>query len=347
MQTDPFIKKLRITKIIRETKDACTFIVDPLDDWKPVYEPGQFITLVFHTRHGEKRRSYSISSSPSIDEPLSITVKKVENGEFSRLLVYHAKEGDVLYSSGIGGQFILPKNFVGKKQFFFIAAGSGITPCYSIIKTILKDTDKKVILIYSNRSEADTIFYDQLKRLQVQYAEQFTIRFLFSDILDVYSRRLSSWLLQHLLGLYLVSAEEALFYVCGPFDYMLTVEITLLGRVPRQNIFKENFSTLPRLIVPRPPDTDMHRVAIYIRNERFDLNVQYPQTILTTAKSQNIQLPYSCEAGRCSSCAATCITGKVWMAYNEVLTDDEIAKGRILVCQAFPIDGDVEITYPT
>jgi ring-1,2-phenylacetyl-CoA epoxidase subunit PaaE len=115
--------------------------------------------------------------------------------------------------------------------------------------------------------------------------------------------------------------------------------------VPRQNIFKENFSTLPRLVVPKPPDTDTHTVTIYIRNERFALNVQYPQTILATAKSQNIQLPYSCEAGRCSSCAATCTRGKVWMAYNEVLTDEEIAKGRILVCQGFPIEGDVEITY--
>ena len=346
MQTDPFIKKLRITKIIRETKDARTFVLEPLDDWQPVYEPGQFITLVFFTRHGEKRRSYSISSSPAVNEPLSVTIKKVENGEFSRLLVYQAKEGDILYSSGIGGQFILPKNFIIKEQFFFIAAGSGITPCYSIIKTLLHASNKKVVLIYSNKSETDTIYYDQLKRLQVQYAQQFTIRYLFSDILDIYHRRLSNWLLQQLLDRYLtVNAEKALFYTCGPFEYMRTVEITLLGRVPRQNIFKENFSHLPRLIIPRPPDTEMHRVTIYIQQAVYNLNVQYPQTILLTAKSQNIQLPYSCEAGRCSSCAATCTSGKVWMAYNEVLTDDEIAAGRVLVCQAFPIEGDVEIVY--
>jgi ferredoxin-NADP reductase len=130
MQTDPFIKRLRIIKIIHETKDTRTFTLEPLDDWKPAYEPGQFITFVFYTRHGEKRRSYSISSSPALAEPLSVTIKKIENGEFSRFLVYHAKEGAIMYSSGIGGHFILPQNINNKEQYFFIAAGSGITPCY-------------------------------------------------------------------------------------------------------------------------------------------------------------------------------------------------------------------------
>ena len=346
MQTDSFIKKLRVSKIIRETKDARTFILEPLENWVPVYEPGQFITLVFYTKHGEKRRSYSISSSPVLDEPLAITIKKVDNGEFSRLLVYHAKEGDILYSSGIGGHFILPPYINNKEQVFFIAAGSGITPCYSLIKTLLFSTIKKIVLVYSNRTEADTLFYHNLKLLQEQYATRFIIRFLFSNILDVYHSRLSHWLLKQLLDQYLIVDEnKALFYLCGPFDYMLTAEITLLGRIPKKNILKENFSTLPRVVIPKPPDTDAHRVTIQFMGEVYKLSVQYPQTILATAKSHNIELPYSCEAGRCASCVATCISGKIWMAYNEVLTDEEIEKGRVLICQAFPIDGDVAIKY--
>ncbi|MEO6723423.1 MAG: iron-sulfur cluster-binding domain-containing protein [Ferruginibacter sp.] len=345
-QTDPFIKRLRITKVIHETKDARTFILEPLDDWQPVYEAGQFITFVFYTRHGEKRRSYSISSSPALGEPLAVTIKKIDNGEFSRFLVYHGKEGTIMYSSGIGGHFILPQKIDNKKQYFFIAAGSGITPCYSIIKTLLGTSSEKIVLIYSNRTEADALFYDDLKLLREQHQERFTIRFLFSSILNVYHSRLSNWLLRQLLDQYLIVDEkEALFYICGPFDYMLMVEITLLNRVPRQNIFKENFSSLPRLITPRPPDTDAHKVTIHFGNQSYQLTVQYPQTILATAKANNIQLPYSCEAGRCSSCVATCTSGKIWMAYNEVLTDDEIEKGRALVCQGFPVGGDVEIRY--
>lgn len=333
-------------RIIRETENARTYVLEPLDGWQPVYAPGQFITFVFHTRHGEKRRSYSLSSSPALQEPLSVTIKKVDNGEFSRLLVYHAKEGDLLYSSGTGGHFVLPADMRSTEQFFFMAAGSGITPCYSMIKTLLATTHRKVVLIYSNKREGDVLFHAQLKELLERYADRFTIRFLFSDILDIYHSRLSNWLLQQLLEEFLsVEEKRALFYICGPFDYMRTVEITLLSRVPKENILKEHFSTLPRLLSPQPPDTDPHGVTIHFRGEVYQLAVQYPQTILAAAKTHHIQLPYSCEAGRCASCVANCTKGKVWMAYNEVLTDEEIKKGRVLVCQAFPVGGDVEIKY--
>ncbi|MCW3083956.1 MAG: hypothetical protein JWP12_1322 [Bacteroidetes bacterium] len=347
MNENPLIKKVKISQIISETRDAKTFVLAPPDDWQPQYKPGQFLTLVFYTEHGEKRRSYSISSSPALNEPLSITVKKVDNGEFSRLLNYTAKVGDILYTSGISGMFQLPENINTATQYFFIAAGSGITPCYSQIKTILATATSKVILIYSNKSEADTIYYEQLKNLQEQYKERFSIRFLFSNIFDVYRSRLSNWLLQQLLNDYLMADEEhrSLFYICGPFEYMQTVTITLLNRVPAQTIFKENFSTLPRMIIPRPPDTNAHIVTIKISNREYKLPVQYPKSILASAKAQKIELPYSCEAGRCGSCVATCTKGKTWMAYNEVLTDKEVEKGRVLVCQAYPVGGDVELEF--
>ncbi|MCW3089370.1 MAG: flavodoxin reductase (ferredoxin-NADPH reductase) family 1 [Ferruginibacter sp.] len=340
------IKVVRIVKITNETPHAKTFVLEFLDESQPVYKPGQFLTLVFYTRHGEKRRSYSISSSPALNEPLSITIKKVENGEFSRMLLSHARAGDQLYTSGISGLFQLPGNLNNALQYFFIAAGSGITPCFSMLKTILATAQSKMVLIYSNRSEEETIFYNQLKKLQEIYPGRLTIRFLFSVIFDVEQSRLSSRLLQKFLDeLLTVPAKDALFYVCGPFDYMRTVNITLLGRVPPQNIFKENFNALPRLIVPKPPDTMAHFVTIHINNQVHRLPVQYPSTILAVAKLHKIELPYSCEAGRCGSCIATCTSGKIWMAYNEVLTDDELERGRVLVCQSFPVEGDVEIVF--
>jgi len=346
------IKRLKITGIIAETANAKTFILEPLDGWQPEYSPGQFLTLVFYTRHGEKRRSYSISSAAT--EPLSITIKKVDNGEFSRLLTSHAKPGDILFTAGISGMFLLPVNLHAVQLYFFIAAGSGITPCFSMIKTILATCNSDIVLIYSNRSEEDTIFLIQLKELQQQYQNRFTIVFLFSNIYDVERSRLSNWLLNRLLDKYLKApAAHALFYLCGPFDYMRMVNITLLNHVPAQNIFKENFSTLPRLLVPKPPDTDAHVARIHINGETYQLLVQYPQSILAAAKANKIFLPYSCEAGRCGSCeagrcgscVANCISGKVWMAYNGVLTDEEIEKGRVLLCQGYPVGGDVEIAF--
>jgi ring-1,2-phenylacetyl-CoA epoxidase subunit PaaE len=339
---DPLYKRLQISAIVTETQNAKTFVLQPLN-WKPEYKAGQFLTLVFETNFGEKRRSFSISSAPLLKEPLTITVKKLDNGEFSRWLLYKAAKDDILYASGTGGFFVLPEN-TAARQFFFLAAGSGITPCYSLIRTILATTNEKVVLIYSNRSEDDTIFYEQLRSLQSQYKERFIIRFLFSNVQDVFKSRLSNWLLQQLLHQYLVNKDEAIFYLCGPVDYMIMAIITLKANgIGEKNIIKENYSALPRLSIPRPPDIDPHNVTIRFNGEEFILTVQYPQTILASAKANNIPLPYSCEAGRCGSCVATCISGKVWMAYNEVLMDEEIEKGRILTCQAFPIDGDVVI----
>ena len=337
--------QVQITAIIAETKGAKTFVLQPLNNWIAAYQPGQFLTLVFHTRYGEKRRSYSISSSPLMNEPLSITIKRVENGEFSRLLLTHAKVGDVLTTSGISGFFVLPQSIDATDQLFFLAAGSGITPCYSIIKTLLSTTYKKIVLIYSNRTEEEAIFLQQLHALQHQFAERFKIHFLFSNKTSVYESRLGNWLLQQLLERYLqVHKSKALFYLCGPFEYMQMISISLLSEgYPAQHIHKENFSVVQRIVKPLPPDIAAHQVKLYLKEEAYNLTVQYPQSILAVAKANNIGIPYSCEAGSCGSCAATCINGKVWMAYNEVLMDDEIARGRILCCQAYPVEGDVEI----
>ncbi len=338
------INELKVISVINETNNAKTLVLEPINGWQPKVEAGQFITLLFNTEFGEKRRSYSFSSSALLKEPLSITVKKLDNGEISRYILNHTKPGDILRTSGISGLFVLPKEGY-YKEFCFIAAGSGITPCFSLIKTILGTTDYKVVLIYSNKSEADCLFYESLKMLQKQYNGRFIIKFLFSNAPSIYDSRLSQWLLQQLLDKYITEKNKTLFYVCGPFEYMLTVNITLLSNVAVKQIIKENFSTLPRLVIPKPPDVNEHKVTIHIDKEEYIINVQYPQTILAAAKASHIELPYSCEAGRCASCVANCVKGKVWMAYNEVLTDDEVKKGRVLVCQSYPVGGEVEIVF--
>lgn len=343
IKMDSNYQQLLVTEIIPETTTASTFVLQPLGDWQPEYEAGQFLTLVFNTRHGEKRRSYSISSSPACNEPLSITIKRVENGEFSRMLLSHVKPGDVLITSGISGFFVLPADLSRNDQFFFFAAGSGITPCYALIKTLLKTTNKKLVLIYSNRTEKEAIFLGQLRSLEKQFGGKLQVEFLFSDNIDIYQSRLSSWLMQHLLKKYSPGAD-ALFYLCGPFEYMQMAMISLLSAgIPPDHIRKENFTSFPQLVKSVPPDTALHRVKIFFKGETYHIAVQYPQTILAAAKLKGIRLPYSCEAGSCGSCAATCIKGKVWMARNEVLVDEEIAKGRILCCQAYPIETDAVI----
>lgn len=338
-------QQLKITAIITEAKNARTFVLQPLHGWQAPYSAGQFITLIFNTRHGEKRRSYSLSSAPLLNEALSITIKKVDNGEFSRWMLSKVKVGDILFCAGISGFFLLPEDINSADRYLFFAAGSGVTPCFSLIKTLLFTTNKKVVLVYSNRNEEETIFLQALQQLEHRFAGRLRVHFLFSNKINVYESRLSNWLLLQLLQQYIdVPKEKVLFYICGPFEYMQMINITLLSEgFTQKNIRKENFNSLPRVIKPVPPDVSAHKVIIHIHGKVHSVTVQYPQTVLAAAKADNIAVPYSCEAGRCGSCAATCINGRFWMAYNEVLMDDELAKGRILCCQAYPVNGDAEI----
>src|SRR4051812_42707613 len=125
-----FLHKVKVADIIVETASAKTFVLQPLNHWKPIYKPGQFLTLLFYNTGIEKRRSFSLTSDPS-DSNLSITVKHVANGEYSRYMLNHVLIADDLYTTGITGFFILPETKNENiKQLFFFAAGSGITPVY-------------------------------------------------------------------------------------------------------------------------------------------------------------------------------------------------------------------------
>jgi ring-1,2-phenylacetyl-CoA epoxidase subunit PaaE len=125
---------------------------------------------------------------------------------------------------------------------------------------------------------------------------------------------------------------------------MQNITITLLTEgVPEDNIRREIFFNPEPPVVNRPPDEDMHMVNIRYEGKVYSLQVQFPKSILQTAKAQGIMLPYSCEAGRCGTCAATCTNGQVWMSRNEVLLDKEMLKGRVLTCTGYPIGGDADL----
>src|SRR5688572_7144905 len=127
---DSLLKKVRVSHVQNASPDAVTLTLEPVG-WEPSYKAGQFLTLVFDTPHGEKRRSYSISSNRG--EPLQITVKKIDNGEFSRPLNYKSTAGDLLFTTGIAGTFVLPED-PHHHDYLFVAAGSGITPCFPMIR---------------------------------------------------------------------------------------------------------------------------------------------------------------------------------------------------------------------
>src|SRR5215203_5976365 len=128
-------KKIRIKQIEEEVPGFKTFVFEGGHDIQ--YQSGQYLTLIKFYGEEEIRRSYSITSSPVLNEPLCIGVKRVDNGLFSRWLIDHVRESDEILTTGSGGLFVLPDDIQNYQQVFFFAAGSGITPIYSLIKTAL------------------------------------------------------------------------------------------------------------------------------------------------------------------------------------------------------------------
>ena len=336
-------KKIRIREIHEEVQGFKTFVFE--EGHNIQYESGQYLTLVTSQDNEEIRRSYSITSSPILNEPLSIGIKRIENGLFSRLLIDNAKVGDELTTIGAGGFFTLPENIQEYKQIFFFAAGSGITPIFSLLKTALyKYAHLSIVLVYSNTSPLKTIFFEELMQLKEKFGERFHAELLFSNESDLTRARLHRDLLLQMINSFSVPHfSQGLYYICGPQSYMRLCTYTLQeAGVPKEHIKKENFN-IESIKPPSslPPDKEMHRAHIYFGKHNYTVQVYYPDSVLKAAKKQGLSLPYSCEVGRCGNCVAKCIKGKVWHSYNEVLTDKELESGMVLTCVAHPVGGDV------
>lgn len=331
--------KLCLTDIIANTADTKTLYFRQVEGPSISYQAGQFLTFIFNNQTGTFRRSYSLSSSPDIGEPLSITVKRIENGEASTLLTRHSKPGDIFTVLPPAGLFKITPSASFTRSVFMFAAGSGIAPVFAMIKSLLyKEPLSKVILVYSNRSEDSTIFLHELKQLQHQFPKQLFIWWLFSTSKDLMRARLNSNLIDMVLRKEEINGTK-LAFVCGPYDYMENTVITLLtaGFKPDE-IRKEQF-------VIEHTTTDNFE---FKNKETFDIRVQQNNggvinfqvppatTILQAALHAGIELPYSCMAGKCSACSVTCIQGEAKMSYNEVLTEQELNQGRILTCTGYP-----------
>lgn len=333
---------LTITDIISETNDSKTFVFEKPDGF--TYQAGQYLTIQIGD-FVTQTRSYSFSSIPS-DSDIRITIKRVENGLFSRYALDNLKIGDRLTIIGVFGEFVI-KN--PKKEFIFFGAGSGIVPIFSIIKELLhQDTSTKISLYYSSSKPTSTIFFKDIFHLISAKHPNFHVEFYFSQNENAKPRRLNNFEIPTILENH---SKDSFVYICGPVDYSDVVLInTRTFGIPSENIFTEDFLAYyedgyegeERLV---PPDLGPHFVKIKLHNKETTLKVQYPKSILETAIENGLHLPYSCFSGQCGNCAAKKKSGEIFMIYNQVLTNDEISDGWILTCQGFPINGDAEIEY--
>jgi ring-1,2-phenylacetyl-CoA epoxidase subunit PaaE len=334
--------QLRVEAIKQETADTATFYLKEVSGKVVPYKAGQFITLVIN-HHGEEiRRSYSLSSAPH-EGLLAVTIKRIPNGEITRYLHLYTKVGDVWNAVEPAGRFILPKVLYNQSLVYF-AAGSGVSPVYAHIKSVLKqERSCRVILFYSNLSKNSIIFKDELTQLTAQYPHQFTVVHLLSDE----GKRLNNIVVEQLIKKYLGNnLTQANYYLCGPFTYMRMVRLTLLYMgVDTNHIHKENYvlETVPvsNSSTGFPPQ----KLHIRYQNQWHDLTAGENQTILQAALQNQLHLPYSCANGVCAACAVRCKSGKVTIVKNEVLTDSELQQGWVLTCTGYAVSEGVELYF--
>ena len=334
------LQQFRIEHIKQETHDCKSFYLQPISHPKNItYKAGQFLTLVFEDAIKETRRSYSLGSAPVLNEPLFITVKRKVNGEISRRLLDHYKKGDIINALQPSGRFIIPQPVTS--THFFIVAGSGITPVFSLMKELLfSHSSAKIILLNQCRSEGDIIYKEELHKLHQQFKERFLWIQFFSQPVAHHFRsiRLNNSLLELLVYKYVpyyINGDTD-FYICGPVTYMRMAQFTLkLIGIEDAHIHKEQF-VVERL--PKPAfivDDHPRKASIRYKQKIHHIDVVYPQTILEAALEKGIELPYSCKGGVCSTCMAKCEHGKVVMSLNEVLSEKDMQQGFVLTCTGY------------
>lgn len=347
--TVPF-HPLRVSKVTRETSDCSSFELEVPPSVAEAYQyrAGQHLTFKLPWESFEVTRCYSLSSSPDCGEPLRIAVKRVEGGRVSNWMNDHLRAGDVIQASVPEGRFVLDPLTRPSSPLFLFAAGSGITPIISIIKSALATTRRQVTLLYANRDEQSTIYRAELHELARRHPHRLSVHHHFDDTAGFVDAGTVRALLHH--------EDIAEFYVCGPEPFMVLVE-RVLERVGVHDelVYVERFVSPVdpdrRTAEPSPRDGALIEAppsfSLWLGGRSRTVPYVSGQTLLECARAAGLNPPHSCESGFCGSCMAHVKTGAVTMRTHEALSERDIARGVTLLCQSVPassepleLDGD-------
>jgi 3-ketosteroid 9alpha-monooxygenase subunit B len=344
---------LRVRRVVRETAEATSFVLDVPGELTAAfaYEAGQFLT--FRVRVGDHvhHRCYSMSSAPEVDDELQVTVKRVPGGVVSNWMIDRLRPGDVVEASVPAGVFRLSPADADDELVAF-AAGSGITPVFSLLKAALATTGRRVRLSYANRDRDAVIFGAELDALAGRHPGRLVV----AHHLDVEQGFVDAGAVRAFVG----DAAGAEVYVCGPTPYMDIVEGALLAHgVGADRIHVERFTAAAPTVLPDGEvaggdgagvgqgagDGGAPRITIELGGRTDTVDHRPGTTILQTARQLGMSPPYSCESGSCATCMAMVVEGTVSMHLNDVLTDDEVAEGWVLTCQSVPTSPSVHVVY--
>ena len=349
---NPFIP-LTIKAIQHPTEQSICISFDLQDDQKHAFDymPGQHLTIRHQSEQGELRRCYSICSDH--DEDLSIAIKKIDQGQFSTWANEHLHVGDILDVMPPQGIFYQKAAKAGGRHFLCIAAGSGITPILSIIKSVLKhQPDAFVTLIYGNRSWKQTMFAEQIMDLKDAFKGRMQLINVFSrefNDSEIFNGRIDAVKLQQLATAGLIPRDADHCFACGPESMLDAIETYLpkLG-IASEKIHTERFNTGTSASLSREQIEQRSEESVNIILDGRELLIEVSKeddSILDAALRAGADLPYACKGGVCATCKCKVLSGEVEMTLNYSLEPEEIAKGYVLSCQARPISANVRMSF--
>jgi 3-ketosteroid 9alpha-monooxygenase subunit B len=339
--------RVKVARVVEETADARSFVLDVSDDTlrsELTYRAGQYVTVEIPWESFHIHRCYSFSSAPGVDAQPQFTVKRVAEGRMSNALIDRVAAGDTLTLHPPAGRFTLDRD-AGMRPLSLFAGGSGVTPIFSLLKAALRETRRPVRMLYANRDAASTIFAAQLDALAQEHAGRFSLRHHHDDA--------GGFLTAETLADWLRGAPESGrgsdHYVCGPTPFMDAVEAALQSvSVDDGRVRVERFvspadpdrrdtepAQTPTSGTGEVPEDFLVTLGSSIRRVPYSRSL----TLLGACKAAGVKAPSSCEDGFCGSCMCQLVEGDVAMLNPLALTDSDVARGRVLACQARPTSG--------
>lgn len=341
--------KLKIQEVQRLTPEAVMLSFAVPADLHTAYQynAGQYVTLKCTLDGQEVRRAYSLCSAP--DSGLwQVGIKAVKGGSFSVFANQQLQAGQLLEVGVPEGRFTFEPKADKQRHLMAIAAGSGITPILSIVKSLLQHEPQSAItLVYGNKNAEGAMFLSELNALSQQYVGRFYLKLAYSQaqVSGAHHGRIDSALINALCFETAGAPHYDAFYLCGPEAMIQNVSAGLTAHnVPEKKIHFELFSTGGT--TEAPAEVQGHSQAVFtVDGVTTHIEMSQKQTLLEAALKHGIDAPYSCQGGICSSCLARVTEGQAVMKKNAILTDSEVAEGLVLTCQAHPTTAQIAVDY--
>lgn len=364
LNAEQLAKPLKVIRRIQETAEAVSLVLEIPEVLKSQYryQAGQFVTFFLEIDGQKLNRSYSLSSCPLLNEEFKVTIKKVPGGKGSTHLCERVKEGDLLLTTPPAGHFFRPTMTANGTHYFLFAAGSGITPVYSIMKTVLHASAKnKVTLVYCNRQESSVIYASELPTWEKEFGSRLQIEYIYSKPQKPgsgYQGRLDKAMIKEILSKSALGQEACEYYLCGPKEFMSTVRAGLLeagaenglireedfavGLQPKREIHvKEDWT----FIGDDQPAESPEKIIAVVNGQTYEVPAKEDQTVLESLLEAGAQPPYSCMDGACMACLAKVVEGRVYQEDLGILNEDNVAHRETLTCQAKPLSRIVKLNF--